>query len=129
MKNKDAKANSDKEKGDYIIRLLDPNRARCIFCLKEIPFFNMTEDDLQGCCGSFDKDAPLGWAAKNKNFWIYIDWINFSACNSMFCSYIELDSLSRRVEEQRLSEFINLEECIRLHNQKEKVEMECDKCK
>jgi ubiquitin C-terminal hydrolase len=103
---------------------------RCIFCLKELPVYNMGESDLGMCCDAFDKDVPLAWASrKSRKYWIYVDFINFSACNSMFCSYIELDSVSKSVEQTKQEEFINLEDCIRLHNQQETVEMECDKCK
>ncbi len=100
-----------------MIRLLDPVKVRCIFCLKANNYFGITESDLHPCCSAFDKDVPLDWADKHRSSWIYIDWINFSTCNYSSCSYIEVDPLSTKVEESRQLEYINLEECIRLHNQ------------
>lgn len=98
LKSKDAKPSSLKESGDYIIRLLDPVKVRCIFCLKDNNYFGIKESDLEPCCSSFDKDVPLAWAYKHRSYWIYVDWINFSACNSSFCSYIDIDPLSKKVE-------------------------------
>ena len=128
LKTAQAKYHDEKEKGDYNIKLLD-SKYRCVFCLKENPCFSVSETDLLPCCGAFDKDAPLGWVLKSKKFGIYIDWINLAGCNSMFCSYIEIDNISKNVELTKQEEFINLEECIKLLNEKEKVEMECDSCK
>lgn len=39
-----------KEKKDYIIRLLLPNKLKCIFCLKEIPYLNVEAKDISNCC-------------------------------------------------------------------------------
>ena len=47
----------------------------------------------------------------------------------MFYSYIDLDPISRNIERGKEEEFLQIEECIKLLSQKEKVEMECDSCK
>ena len=109
------------EKGDYLIRLLDPVKLRCIFCLQEAPYFNLKEDDLVPCCDAFEKEVPLQWSSKGKSYWVYVDWFNFNACNASFCSYIEMDVLSKRVQDSRSEEFINLEDCFKMMNEKEKV--------
>ena len=87
LKNKGAKYHSEDEKGDYNIKLLD-HKFRCVFCLKDTRCYDVSESDLVPCCNVFDKNAPLGWVTRGKKFGIYVDWINFAACNSMFCSYI-----------------------------------------
>ena len=85
------------EKGDYIIRLLDPTKIRCIFCLNDNKCVGVGEDDLTVCCDSFDKQAPLCFSAKHKAFWIYVDWVNINKCNVSFCYNIEVDSVSKNV--------------------------------
>lgn len=42
LKSKEAKAYSEAENGDYIVRLLDPVKLRCIFCLKDNQYFGIT---------------------------------------------------------------------------------------
>lgn len=41
IKNRTAKRWTHDEKGDYIVKLLDPSKVRCIFCLKESPSYNL----------------------------------------------------------------------------------------
>jgi hypothetical protein len=73
--------------------------------------------------------VPINWIAKNKAFWVYVDWIDFSRCNYGFCTFYETDPISKEVELSRQDLHINLESCMKLHSQTEVVEMECDKCK
>lgn len=56
---------------------------------------------LEHCCNQFEREVPHLWVSKNKNFWIYIDWIDISKCKSAFFSSIDLDSTSRSVEISR----------------------------
>jgi len=35
LKNKDAKIATKDARGDYYVRLLDPSKVKCIFCMKE----------------------------------------------------------------------------------------------
>lgn len=86
----------DKRSGDYLIRLLDP-QYRCIFCLKEAPVFSLEEKEVAYCCEIGERGVPLGWSARSDNYSFYVDWLDVSKCNSMFCSYIEVDLISRNV--------------------------------
>ena len=46
LRAKDARLASMKLEGDYMIRLLDPVKVRCIFCLKDSKYFGLSESDL-----------------------------------------------------------------------------------
>lgn len=83
----------------------------------------MEADELCPCCDSYDKDAPWLFSAKHKAFWIYVDWVNFNKCNASFCYNIEVDSISKNVEKSMQQQVIQLDECLKLYNHKEKVEM------
>lgn len=60
------------------------------------------------CCEVLESDVPLGWVTKKKSYSVYIDWVDFSKCNSMFCSYIEVDPLSRNTELSKQEQVTNL---------------------
>lgn len=128
LKNKDVKSSKSNTK-DYIIRLIDPVKLKCIFCLTENKATNLNESELGECCSSFEKELPLPWTVKNKSYWIYVDWIDFSGCNAMFCSYIEMDQTSKEAENKKNEEKVMLEECLQLQQKPEKVEMKCESCK
>lgn len=81
------------------------------------------------CCEVGERSAPIGWIARSKNFWIYVDWLDFSRCNFAFCTSVEVDAASRGVESARQEVQVSLEACMALHSQAEVVEMECEKCK
>lgn len=70
--------------------------------------FNINESELDYCCDVFEKDIPLAWACKYKSFWVYVDWIKFTACNYTFTSFIEIDTISKNVELSRQEQFVNL---------------------
>jgi DNA-dependent RNA polymerase auxiliary subunit epsilon len=54
-KEKEAKRIAKDEPGDYIIRFLEPNKYKCIFCHKEIGIFNVEEKDFTPCCDVLQK--------------------------------------------------------------------------
>lgn len=123
LKTREAVPFTRDEKGDYVIRLIDPTRVRCVFCLKESNMVQTSEDDLRPCCDSFEKDIPFYFAAKHKFFWVYVDWANFSRCKAAFCFNIEVDSVSKSVEKSMKEQVISLDECLKLYNARETVEM------
>jgi hypothetical protein len=96
-KEKDAKRITQDSSGDYIIRFLEPNKYKCIFCHKEIAIFNVEEKDFVMCCDVLQKEIPYAWEARTKAFWVYVDWLELSKCRASFCSYLEVDQISRNV--------------------------------
>jgi hypothetical protein len=101
---------------DYVIRFLDPGRAKCIFCQRESQVLGVDEKEMAACCEVGERDVPIGWIAKSRNFWVYVDWVEAGRCNVGFCSGVEVDAASRGVESARQEVQVGLETCMQLHS-------------
>jgi hypothetical protein len=60
------------------------------------------------CCEVSEKDVPIAWVAKSKNFWFYVDWIDLTNCHTAFSTVIDIDPVSKAVENSRQEVAISL---------------------
>ena len=76
-----------------------------------------------------EKDIPLLWVAREKEYNIYVDWLDIKRYNAEIMSSIEMDPLSLATEKQQANDKLLLNECFDMILKPETVEMECTKCR
>lgn len=115
----------------YILKVVETGREKqkCIFC-SAAEAKVLSKDEMRECCKLTEEqlNTPLIWVARERDYSIVVDWVNTDNFNSRF-GQVEQDQLSNIAEKMKSNDKIEVEDCLKLYQQPENVDMECEKCK
>ena len=84
---------SQTEKKPYYVKIMETQKAKCLFCGMPEGKIESAEN-VEPCCQVLERDIPLIWVSKERQYSIYVDWVDMKRYDHETLSVIEIDTLS-----------------------------------